>query len=380
MRDIPTKVTGNSLTADEFNDIPTELENAITSAGITLTALDLTQLPKAIAHYVGNSSFYTDTGVADAYVATPIGTNKAPPAYVDGMVVEFKIGNTSTGASTVNVDGLGVKNITGTASAGALAAGNFIKLRFNTGSGEFDILVNGAFDVSKFLRNDQNGILTGDLDVTGNFSSLGIDDNTTGERLQISDTNAKVGTSGAGFNITHSINDQSVTYSGGSAGNVGANLLMFGGAASNPNDLFFRSGVTTTIQYDDSASLWDFQANDITTTGDVTGTFKGVNSVTAWVNFDGTGTPTIRDDFNVSSLTDNAAGDFTINFTNALADANYSVSGTLEGGAAGNAANPLTISTSAAPTTAAVRVNTYIPGSLAFADNVRTMVHIIGGD
>jgi hypothetical protein len=43
----------------------------------------------------------------------------------------------------------------------------------------------------------------------------------------------------------------------------------------------------------------------------------------AWVNFNGTGTPAIRDSFNVSSITDNGTGDYTINFTNAMANANY---------------------------------------------------------
>jgi hypothetical protein len=46
-------------------------------------------------------------------------------------------------------------------------------------------------------------------------------------------------------------------------------------------------------------------------------------SARAWVNFDGTGTPTIRASYNVSSITDNGTGDFTVNFTNALPDANY---------------------------------------------------------
>ncbi|MFN7322992.1 MAG: hypothetical protein ACK5SP_01840 [bacterium] len=44
----------------------------------------------------------------------------------------------------------------------------------------------------------------------------------------------------------------------------------------------------------------------------------------AWVNFNGTGTVAIRGQFNVSSITDNGTGDYTVNFTNALADANYS--------------------------------------------------------
>lgn len=48
----------------------------------------------------------------------------------------------------------------------------------------------------------------------------------------------------------------------------------------------------------------------------------------AWVNFNGTGTVAIRASGNVSSITDNGAGDYTVNFTTALEDANYSVVGT----------------------------------------------------
>ena len=45
----------------------------------------------------------------------------------------------------------------------------------------------------------------------------------------------------------------------------------------------------------------------------------------AWVNFNGVTTATIRASFNVSSVTRNAAGDYTVNLTNAMADANYAV-------------------------------------------------------
>ena len=43
----------------------------------------------------------------------------------------------------------------------------------------------------------------------------------------------------------------------------------------------------------------------------------------AWVNFNGQGTIAIRASGNVSSITDNNTGDYTINFTNAMPDANY---------------------------------------------------------
>jgi hypothetical protein len=48
----------------------------------------------------------------------------------------------------------------------------------------------------------------------------------------------------------------------------------------------------------------------------------------AWVNFDGTGTPAIREDGNVSSITDDGTGKYTVNFATAMPDANYALSGT----------------------------------------------------
>lgn len=47
----------------------------------------------------------------------------------------------------------------------------------------------------------------------------------------------------------------------------------------------------------------------------------------AWVNFNGTGTVAIRAQFNVSSITDNGVGDYTINFSTAFSDTNYSIAG-----------------------------------------------------
>ena len=49
----------------------------------------------------------------------------------------------------------------------------------------------------------------------------------------------------------------------------------------------------------------------------------------AWVNFNGTGTVAIRASGNVTSITDNGTGDYTVNFTTALADANYATISTM---------------------------------------------------
>ena len=54
----------------------------------------------------------------------------------------------------------------------------------------------------------------------------------------------------------------------------------------------------------------------------------------AWVNFNGTGTPAIRASGNVSSITDNGTGLYTVNFTTAMPDVNYSAVAT--GGSVGS--------------------------------------------
>jgi hypothetical protein len=51
----------------------------------------------------------------------------------------------------------------------------------------------------------------------------------------------------------------------------------------------------------------------------------------AWVNFNGTGTVAIRGSGNVSSITDNGTGDYTVNFSAAMPDTNYSVVGATSG-------------------------------------------------
>ena len=53
----------------------------------------------------------------------------------------------------------------------------------------------------------------------------------------------------------------------------------------------------------------------------------------AWVNFNGTGTPGVLAGGNVSSITDNGVGDYTVNMTTAMADANYTVAAMASGSA-----------------------------------------------
>jgi hypothetical protein len=85
----------------------------------------------------------------------------------------------------------------------------------------------------------------------------------------------------------------------------------------------------------------------------------------AWVNFNGTGTVAIRAQYNVSSITDNGVGDYTVNFATALADANYCVTG--HAGAPGVATGFIHAPTGGAGNkgTSAMRFSTHNPAGTA---------------
>ena len=83
------------------------------------------------------------------------------------------------------------------------------------------------------------------------------------------------------------------------------------------------SGLVSTA---DGSGILKVQSNGVTT------------NALAWVNFNGTttGTNAPRAGYNISSVTRNGTGDYTINFTNALSDANYALTGCCSRGATDN--------------------------------------------
>jgi hypothetical protein len=164
------------------------------------------------------------------------------------------------------------------------------------------------------------------------------------------------------------------------AGNftVSGSTIDFGTAVAGTSTcnffLHYGTGVAF-IPTDGSVSLAKLSATgtkDATTFLRGDNTFNGVASLStasgsapsysarAWVNFNGTGVVAIRDDGNVTSITDEGTGDYTVNFTTAMPDVNYSLVGTCTGGTSGQMINIRTASLSADPpttmSTTAVRI------------------------
>ena len=125
---------------------------------------------------------------------------------------------------------------------------------------------------------------------------------------------------------------------------IGGNLIAQAGSASTPaiqatgdaNTRIYFSGAdavdvatggTQALQLDSSQNL-KFNSGF--------GSVATAYGCRAWVNFNGTGTVAIRASGNVSSITDNGTGDYTVNFTTAMPDANYVVAGSTVGNTLGS--------------------------------------------
>jgi hypothetical protein len=94
-----------------------------------------------------------------------------------------------------------------------------------------------------------------------------------------------------------------------------ANKLSNSGLASMT---LLEPGQSVILQQSDNSDRWEVVSQGIATYGG-----SPIYACRAWVNFDGTGTVAIRASGNVSSITDNEVGTYTVNFTTPMPDNNY---------------------------------------------------------
>ena len=134
-----------------------------------------------------------------------------------------------------------------------------------------------------------------------------------------STTNVTIGSS-AGTNA-HTIYGPT-TINGATTVTAGAKVTVSHSAASAGLRVApVASGITSPVD-------GDVFLNSTAGTNQIIGMANGIQGAMtacrAFVNFNGSGTVAMRNNFNVSSITDNGVGDYTVNFTNAMIDADYS--------------------------------------------------------
>jgi hypothetical protein len=111
----------------------------------------------------------------------------------------------------------------------------------------------------------------------------------------------------------------------------------------------FAEGGTACGQFDSSAN---FKFNS------GYGSVATAYGCRAWVNFNGTSTVAIRGSGNVTSITDNGTGDYTVNFTTAMPDANYGVALAMNSNTDGSFVKLGSSGGNAVPTTTSLRIIT----------------------
>lgn len=130
-----------------------------------------------------------------------------------------------------------------------------------------------------------------------------------------------------------------------------------------------------------TANITSKAANTPPVIKDVNGTECGT-FCRAWVNFNGTGTIAIRDSFNVSSITDNGTGAYTVNFSTSMANSNYATVISAAYGASYNFAMPNTIGSGgylADSTVNSHRFSVVVYNATAWSDSPHIHFAVFGG-
>lgn len=252
-----------------------------------------------------------------------------------GVVSPAQIAATQNNYAPTGIETCNVLRLTSDASrsiTGLLAADP------NTRQGQIILIVNaGAFDIileDEHASSDAANRFDLSADITlpgdtmiavwydaatdrwrafgGPASFPGIDDNATGERLQIEDTILQVGStvSASEYWIARQIADGLLGIGGDDAVDQGANIRLYGaGHATKANDFDFRQGSTVIAQWDSSAALFTF-TNDVTLNG---GAFYIGEIAAARTDYAGYGQFWVKDDApNIPKFTDDAGTDFTL--------------------------------------------------------------------
>lgn len=116
---------------EKLSDGTYKKKNPATKAGVVKFE-DGSTVEDHKSDYVLQVPYGVATGLANTYTIT---LNPAPTSYKEGMAVAIKINTTNTGASTININGLGAKSVRkangNNVSAGNLKAGSIYSMRYN---------------------------------------------------------------------------------------------------------------------------------------------------------------------------------------------------------------------------------------------------------
>lgn len=161
--------------------------------------------------------------------------------------------------------------------------------------------------------NSDNGVISGTSGLKTSGSNDGLLD------LQSNGTTV-VALTGSGISITGTVTQTGVSTF--SAGTAAAPAITFTG---DTNTGIYSPGADRIGFTEGGVQCGEFDASGNFQFNSGYGSVATAYGCRAWVNFNGTGTVAIRASGNVTSITDNGTGSYTVNFTTAMPDRNYAV-------------------------------------------------------
>lgn len=146
------KKTGSQLSADEFNQIPDELETLISSAGIVPSEEILTQVSEAVMQLVADGKFFATTGSENAIVLSNIAPKKPLRSLRDGLSGTFKAILDNTSEATINLCNLGAVEVfkdNAPVTDGDIKQGTYYNFIYNAEE--------NCFEISEFYNANSGG-------------------------------------------------------------------------------------------------------------------------------------------------------------------------------------------------------------------------------
>jgi len=311
-------------TGDKFN---LKCANATILENLTINAQgDLRLADSDSSHYLAFQAPATVTAnVTWTLPATDGTANQALVTNGSGTLSWATSGGNSIveGNSNVTVTDAGTGKIEFTVDAVEVADFTTSGVVFNESGANQDFRIEGDTQANLFVIDasaDAVGIGTNSPAVLTHIQSTTATTNAVTQVLRIDSQSSGTPANGIGVGM------QFATETGAGNTEIGATIEAITTdvtGASEDFDLSFKTmaGGAAAAERMRVTSTGDFQFNS------GYGSVATAYGCRAWVNFNGTGTVAIREDGNVSSITDNGTGDYTVNFTTAMPDANYCVSG-----------------------------------------------------
>ena len=312
----PLKIVKGTEINTEFVNIATAVATKADSASPTLTS------PTLVAPALGTP---TSGNLANCTFPTLNQNTTGTAANVTGTVA---VANGGTGANTLT--GVVIGNGTSAFTTKTNPSGAFV------GTTDTQTLTNKSIDASQLTGNVAAARITTALNASGSASIYACRAWVNFHGIPTAGTYGRTGTL-----VTIAMTGHGMT-----TGQV-ANLTFSAGTG----------GTATSGSY----AVTVIDVDNYTITDSVSGTITGSPSVTR--------NTFIRASGNVSSITDNGVGDYTVNFATAMQDANYSIAGTARRDTVGNHTMMLAVSQTTGLTAASARIRAQLSGATQAEDS-----------